>query len=212
MPETTLTPKSVRTTEDEAKWLSAAATKGGVTQNDLLRLALHRLRKALGAASRIKPETVLATAKASKLQAHPASRGGRQSDLGLQGAVRRVREREGDAGETCPAYSRYASSRQPSASSRAGLRRSRKRCARPGEGACSARQFTCRRSARSPIATYWPHRSSAPRLTRAPSTRASRPCRSSCLPARTATASPTPALLIAMQARLLRKPAWVSRA
>jgi hypothetical protein len=37
-----------------------------VTQNDLIRLALHRLRKDLGAAGRIKPETVLATAKASK--------------------------------------------------------------------------------------------------------------------------------------------------
>ena len=55
MPEMTLTPKSVRIAEDEAKWLSAAATKGGVTQNDLVRLALHRLRKELGAASRIKP-------------------------------------------------------------------------------------------------------------------------------------------------------------
>jgi hypothetical protein len=66
MPDTALTPKSVRITEDEAKWLSAAAAKGAVTQNDLLRLALNRLRKDLGAASRIKPETVLATAKASK--------------------------------------------------------------------------------------------------------------------------------------------------
>jgi hypothetical protein len=62
----TLTAKSVRIAEDEAKWLSTAATKGAVTQNDLMRLALHRLRKDLGAASRIKPETVLATAKASK--------------------------------------------------------------------------------------------------------------------------------------------------
>jgi hypothetical protein len=66
MPETTLTPRSVRITEDEAKWLSAAATKGAVTQNDLLRLALHRLRKDLGAASRIKPETIVATAQASR--------------------------------------------------------------------------------------------------------------------------------------------------
>jgi hypothetical protein len=62
----TLTAKSIRIAEDEAKWLSTAATKGAVTQNDLIRLALHRLRKDLGAASRIKPETVLATAKASK--------------------------------------------------------------------------------------------------------------------------------------------------
>jgi hypothetical protein len=62
----TLAAKSVRIAEDEAKWLSTAATKGAVTQNDLMRLALHRLRKDLGAASRLKPETVLATAKASK--------------------------------------------------------------------------------------------------------------------------------------------------
>jgi hypothetical protein len=66
MAQMTLTAKSVRIAEDEAKWLSAAATKGAVTQNDLIRLALHRLRKDLGAASRIKPETVVATAKASK--------------------------------------------------------------------------------------------------------------------------------------------------
>jgi hypothetical protein len=71
MPETTLTAKSVRIAEDEAKWLSAAATKGAVTQNDLLRLALHRLRKELGAASRIKPEAVLATAKASRYKLTP---------------------------------------------------------------------------------------------------------------------------------------------
>lgn len=44
----TLTPKSARIAEDEAKWLSAAAAKGAVTQNDLLRLALNRLRKDLG--------------------------------------------------------------------------------------------------------------------------------------------------------------------
>jgi hypothetical protein len=66
MPETTVTPKQVRIAQDEAKWLSSAAAKGAVTQNDLLRLALHRLRKDLGAASPIKPETVLAAAKASK--------------------------------------------------------------------------------------------------------------------------------------------------
>ncbi len=71
MPDTTLTPKSVRIAEDEAKWLSAAATKGAVTQNDLVRLAVHRLRKELGAASRIKPETVVATAKASKYKLTP---------------------------------------------------------------------------------------------------------------------------------------------
>lgn len=71
MPDTTLTPKSVRIAEDEAKWLSAAAAKGAVTQNDLIRLAVHRLRKELGAASRIKPETVISTAKASKYKLTP---------------------------------------------------------------------------------------------------------------------------------------------
>jgi len=71
MADTTLTPKSVRIAEDEAKWLSAAATKGAVTQNDLIRLAVHRLRKELGAASRIKPEAVVATAKASKYKLTP---------------------------------------------------------------------------------------------------------------------------------------------
>ena len=68
---TSLTPKSVRIADDEARWLSAAATKSGVTQNDLLRLALHRLRKELGAANRIKPEAVMAAAKASKYKLTP---------------------------------------------------------------------------------------------------------------------------------------------
>jgi hypothetical protein len=71
MTDMTLTPKSVRLAEDDAKWLSTAATNGAVTQNDLIRLALHRLRKDLGAASRISPETVLATAKASKYKLTP---------------------------------------------------------------------------------------------------------------------------------------------
>jgi hypothetical protein len=71
MPDTTLTPKSVRIAEDEAKWLSVAATKGAVTQNDLIRLAVHLLRKDLGAASRIKPEAVAATAKAPRYKLTP---------------------------------------------------------------------------------------------------------------------------------------------
>jgi hypothetical protein len=71
MANTTLTAKSVRIAEDEAKWLSAAASKGAVTQNDLVRLAVNRLRKELGAASRIKPETIIATAKASKYKLTP---------------------------------------------------------------------------------------------------------------------------------------------
>ncbi|MGO9954801.1 MAG: hypothetical protein ACLP50_02280 [Solirubrobacteraceae bacterium] len=72
MPGTTLTAKSVRIAEDEAKWLSVAAGKSGVSQNDLIRLALIRLRKDLGAASRVKPETVLAAAKDSKFKLTPA--------------------------------------------------------------------------------------------------------------------------------------------
>ncbi len=71
MAQLTTTQKAVRINEDEAKWLSAAATKGAVTQTDLIRLALHRLRKDLGAASRIKPETVQAAAKASRYKLTP---------------------------------------------------------------------------------------------------------------------------------------------
>src|ERR1035437_4167701 len=41
-----------RIAQDEANWLRAAASKGAVTQNDLIRLAVHRLRKDLGTASR----------------------------------------------------------------------------------------------------------------------------------------------------------------
>jgi hypothetical protein len=101
MPGTTLTAKSVRIAEDEAKWLSAAAIKGGVTQNDLLRLALRRLRKELGAASRIKPEAVLATAKASKYKLTPA----------------RAAAPKALSAESCPARSRQACWRRLSASS-----------------------------------------------------------------------------------------------
>jgi hypothetical protein len=71
MAQPTLTPKSVRLAEDEAKWLSGTAAKGAVTQNDLIRLAVHRLRKDLGAASRIKPEAVRDAAKASKYKLTP---------------------------------------------------------------------------------------------------------------------------------------------
>ena len=63
--------RSIRIAEDEAKWLSVAADRGGVSQNELIRLAVHRLRKDLGAASRVKPETVQATAKASKYKLTP---------------------------------------------------------------------------------------------------------------------------------------------
>ena len=59
----TLISRSVRIAEDEARWLTAAADKDGVSQNDLIRLGLHRLRKKL---DRKKRDTTVATAKASR--------------------------------------------------------------------------------------------------------------------------------------------------
>jgi hypothetical protein len=98
MTDTTLTPKSVRIAEDEAKWLSAAAAKGAVTQNDLIRLAVHRLRKDLGAASRIKPETVVATAKASKYKLTPP-----RSAAGAALSAARAPIRQSGNGKATPA-------------------------------------------------------------------------------------------------------------
>jgi hypothetical protein len=98
MADTTLTPKSVRIAEDEAKWLSAAATKGAVTQNDLIRLAVHRLRKDLGAASRIKPETIVATAKASKYKLTPP-----RTAAGAAAAVAKAPPRVSGNGKATPA-------------------------------------------------------------------------------------------------------------
>jgi hypothetical protein len=98
MADMTLTPKSVRIAEDEAKWLSTASTKGAVTQNDLIRLALHRLRKDLGAASRIKPETVLATAKASKYKLTPPRTAGAAAP-----AAAKVLSRASGNGKATPA-------------------------------------------------------------------------------------------------------------
>ncbi|MGZ6638294.1 MAG: hypothetical protein ACXVII_36210 [Solirubrobacteraceae bacterium] len=95
-----LTAKSVRIAEDEAKWLSVAAGKAGVSQNDLIRLALVRLRKELGTASRVKPENVLAIAKASKYKlgsapavAQPASRPRPKPGAGSPAGAHRVRTR-----------------------------------------------------------------------------------------------------------------------
>jgi hypothetical protein len=64
-------PESVRIAEDDATWLSTAATKGAVAQNDHILLAVQRPRNELGATSRIKPATVIATAKASKYRLTP---------------------------------------------------------------------------------------------------------------------------------------------
>jgi hypothetical protein len=110
MPETKFTSRSVRIAEDETKWLSAAATRGGVSQNDLIRLGLHRLRKELGAANRIKPETVLATAKASKYKLAPP---------------RAVAGKPASAGKATPAPSGKAKAASANAAARAGARRAR---------------------------------------------------------------------------------------
>ena len=144
MPETILTAKSVRITEDEARWLTAAATKGAVTQNDLLRLALHRLRRDLGAASRIRPETVFATAKASKYKltpprATPANQS--RPRLSLQprpAAQRRRRRREPSA--LAPSV------RAPTEHGiRSASRRSRCRSARAAAGRRAHDRLTTRR-------------------------------------------------------------------
>jgi hypothetical protein len=98
MADTTLTPKSVRIAQDEANWLRAAASKGAVTQNDLIRLAVHRLRKDLGTASRIKPETIVATAKASKYKLTPP-----RTAAGAALSVARAPSRVSGNGKATPA-------------------------------------------------------------------------------------------------------------
>jgi hypothetical protein len=106
MADTTLTPKSVRIAEDEAKWLSAAASKGAVTQNDLIRLAVHRLRKDLGAASRIKPEAVVATARASRYKLTPPRSAG-----GAAVSAAKAPSRVSGNGKATPAKAAARSSR-----------------------------------------------------------------------------------------------------
>ena len=103
MADTTLTPKSVRIAEDEAKWLSAAATKGAVTQNDLIRLAVHRLRKELGAAKPHQARDRRRDREGLQVQAHPAADRGRRGALGRHGAFTSVRGPKSDAREGRPA-------------------------------------------------------------------------------------------------------------
>jgi hypothetical protein len=55
--------RSVRIAADEARWLTAAADKDGVGQNELIRLGLHRLRKELGAANQKKRDTTVAASR-----------------------------------------------------------------------------------------------------------------------------------------------------
>jgi hypothetical protein len=59
---------------DEINWLETAAGKTKLTQSDLVRLALQRLRKDLGAARSLKIEAVEALAKGTKWA--PVKRGG----------------------------------------------------------------------------------------------------------------------------------------
>jgi hypothetical protein len=59
---------------DEISWLETAAGKTKLTQSDLVRLALQRLRKDLGAARSLKVEAVQGLAKGTKWA--PVKRGG----------------------------------------------------------------------------------------------------------------------------------------
>jgi hypothetical protein len=84
MPETTLTPKSVRFAEDDAKWLSTAAAKGAVTQNDLLRLALNRLRNDLGGGEPDQARNRPGDRQGVQVQAHPTPSRRREGASGHQ--------------------------------------------------------------------------------------------------------------------------------
>jgi hypothetical protein len=59
---------------DEISWLETAAGKTKLTQSDLVRLALQRMRKDLGAARSVKVEAVETLAKGTKWA--PVKRGG----------------------------------------------------------------------------------------------------------------------------------------
>jgi hypothetical protein len=59
---------------DEISWLETASGKTKLTQSDLVRLALTRLRKDLGAARSVKVEAVETLAKGTKWA--PVKRGG----------------------------------------------------------------------------------------------------------------------------------------
>src|SRR4051812_34466784 len=59
---------------DEISWLETAAGKTKLTQSDLVRLALQRLRKDLGAARSLKVDAVQGLAKGTKWA--PVKRGG----------------------------------------------------------------------------------------------------------------------------------------
>jgi hypothetical protein len=138
MPEMTLTPKSVRIAEDEAKWLSAAATKGGVTQNDLVRLALNRLRQGARCGQPDQARDRPRHRQGLQVQAHTSARGSRQGALGLQGADTRVQGRKRDGDESCAAHSSQACSHRLSASSQPCCNDRRRRCARVSQGASIA--------------------------------------------------------------------------
>jgi hypothetical protein len=87
MPDTTLTPKSVRITADETKWLSAAASKGAVTQNDLIRLALHRLRKEHRGGQQDQTRDHRGDREDLQVQAHPTPSDRQQAGLARKDAI-----------------------------------------------------------------------------------------------------------------------------
>ncbi len=69
-----LTQRSYLIGADELAWLGTASTKTGLTQSDLVRLALARLRKDMGAARSVKIEDAVAHGKGTKWA--PVKRGG----------------------------------------------------------------------------------------------------------------------------------------
>ena len=100
MPDITLTPKSVRIADDEAKWLSTAATKGGVTAAGLAPFAQGtRCGQPNQARGRDRHRQGL------QIQAHPAARHG-DHHAGPQDQPEGVQKREADVGESPEAPSR----------------------------------------------------------------------------------------------------------
>jgi hypothetical protein len=61
---------------EEVEWLNAAAAKTKLTQADLVRLAVLKMRKELGRADRLKREAVEESAAASSIKWAPVKRGG----------------------------------------------------------------------------------------------------------------------------------------
>lgn len=69
-----LTQRSYLIGADELAWLGTAAAKTGLTQSDLVRLALARMKKDLGAARSVKLDDAVAHGKGTRWA--PVKRGG----------------------------------------------------------------------------------------------------------------------------------------